>query len=277
MKNPGAPEPLYIAARRVLLNALEALGKQQQAVILVGAQAIYLQVGEADLAVPPFTTDADIALDPNKLSPNPNIEEAMRAAGFKAGNQPGAWLGKTTSQGATVEIPVDLMVPDSIGGPGRRAARLTGHGTKAARKARGLEAALVDHKTMEIASLEQKDSRIFSIAVASPAALLVAKLHKIGERVDAPQRQNAKDSLDVFRILRGTSTDELAKAMQRLSEHKFSSEVTKQALNFLKRLFADKKGIGLELTAASAAPLMAEAEVKESCLILAQSLINSTR
>ncbi len=39
---PGAPEPLYVLARRVLLDALEALGDQQDAVILVGAQAVYL-------------------------------------------------------------------------------------------------------------------------------------------------------------------------------------------------------------------------------------------
>lgn len=54
----------YVRARRVLLDALAALGAQRNAVILVGAQAIYLQVGEADLAVAVMTTDAELALDP---------------------------------------------------------------------------------------------------------------------------------------------------------------------------------------------------------------------
>jgi hypothetical protein len=50
---PGGkdPDPEYIAARRVLLDALEALGAHRKAVVLVGAQAIYLHVGEGDLAV----------------------------------------------------------------------------------------------------------------------------------------------------------------------------------------------------------------------------------
>jgi len=52
-------DELYILARRVLLDALEALGPHRDAVVLVGAQAIYLRVGEADLAVAPFTTDRD--------------------------------------------------------------------------------------------------------------------------------------------------------------------------------------------------------------------------
>jgi hypothetical protein len=49
------PAPEYVLARRVLLDALQALGSQRDAVVLVGAQAIYLHVGEADLAVPVMT------------------------------------------------------------------------------------------------------------------------------------------------------------------------------------------------------------------------------
>lgn len=44
--------PLYIVARTVLLDALDALGEQRDAVVLVGAQAIYLHAGDADIAVP---------------------------------------------------------------------------------------------------------------------------------------------------------------------------------------------------------------------------------
>lgn len=42
---PGEPDPLYIAAKRVLLDELEALSPPRNAVILVGAQAIYLHTG----------------------------------------------------------------------------------------------------------------------------------------------------------------------------------------------------------------------------------------
>ena len=36
---------LYVLARCVLLDALEALGAHRHAVVLVGAQAVYLRVG----------------------------------------------------------------------------------------------------------------------------------------------------------------------------------------------------------------------------------------
>ena len=59
---PGAPDPLYVAARRVLLDALTALHDHLGAIVLVGAQAVYVHAGEGDLVVAPFTTDADLAI-----------------------------------------------------------------------------------------------------------------------------------------------------------------------------------------------------------------------
>jgi hypothetical protein len=71
--------PLYVGARRILLNALEALAEHRGAVILAGAQAIYVRTGSADLdlTVAPYTTDADLTIDPRLLGPEPKIEEAM--------------------------------------------------------------------------------------------------------------------------------------------------------------------------------------------------------
>jgi hypothetical protein len=49
----GKPDPEYVKARRVLLDALAALAPHSEAVVLVGAQAIYLQTGGGELAVAP--------------------------------------------------------------------------------------------------------------------------------------------------------------------------------------------------------------------------------
>lgn len=49
---PGAPDPLYVAARRTLLDALDAVREHLEAVILVGAQAVYVHTGEGDLGTP---------------------------------------------------------------------------------------------------------------------------------------------------------------------------------------------------------------------------------
>ncbi|MDQ3317355.1 MAG: hypothetical protein M3522_08510 [Actinomycetota bacterium] len=61
------PDPLYALARGVLLDALEALNDQGDAVVLVGAQAVYLHTGAAELAVAESTTDSDLGIDPGAL------------------------------------------------------------------------------------------------------------------------------------------------------------------------------------------------------------------
>jgi hypothetical protein len=84
--------PLYIVARTVLLDALDALGEQRDALVLVGAQAIYLHTGDADIAVPVFTTDGDLVIEPARLKDEPKLAEAMTRAHFQPGLQPGSWF-----------------------------------------------------------------------------------------------------------------------------------------------------------------------------------------
>jgi hypothetical protein len=110
------------------------------------------------------------------------------------------------------------MVPDAVGGGGRRAARLAGHGKEVARKARGLEAALVDRAVMAIRPLESDDRRAFDVAVAGRAALLVAKLHKIAERISEREqrRLDDKDALDILRLLQASETSMLAETVKTL-------------------------------------------------------------
>src|SRR5262245_58716126 len=141
---PGAPDPLYVLARAALLDALEALGQQRDAAILVGAQAIYLHTGESDLAVPEYTTDADVVIHPARLHSKPEIEQALTSVGFVSGPRVGAWAITKELDGRPVSVELDLMVPEAVGGAGRRAARLVGHNEQVARKARGLEPALID-------------------------------------------------------------------------------------------------------------------------------------
>ena len=84
---------IYIDARETLLDAVEALRPHWGAIILVGAQAIYVhtQGEDARFAISPFTYDADLALDPNLLVDSPAIVEAMDRAGFRLGDQPGLY------------------------------------------------------------------------------------------------------------------------------------------------------------------------------------------
>lgn len=270
----GAPDPLYVAARHVLLDGFEALGDHREALILVGAQAVYLHVGEADLAVAPYTKDADFTLNPQVLAAIPLLEEVMARAGFRHGSQPGIWLTTRTVEDRPVDVELDLLVPDSLGGSGRRGARLVSHGNNVARKARGLEAALVDNALMAVSALEPGSSRTCQIRVAGPSALLVSKLHKLGERDrQDPTRLRPKDAHDVLRLLRGVATQTLASGLQLLQANELSAAVTGEAVEHLARLFGSAASLGSQLAAEAAAGLEPADMVTASCAALTHDLL----
>ncbi len=167
---PGEVDPLYVAARRVLLDALEALKNQHAALILVGAQAIYLHTGEAKFSVPECTTDADIA---------------------------------------------------------------------------------------------------------GPAALMVAKLHKISERISSPDRLADKDALDAYRLLRAIETEPLVEALRRLLRDDRSRDVTKAAIDYLRDLFGTPEAQGCGMAARSVVPLENPDEITAALAALAGDLLSS--
>lgn len=71
----------------------------------------------------------------------------------------GRWIATPHFEGQPVDVPVDFLVPEAVGSPGRRGARLGDHGKRVARKAKGLEAALVDRSNVVIEALEEDDPR----------------------------------------------------------------------------------------------------------------------
>lgn len=260
-------------ARTALLDAIEALEAQIDAIIVVGAQAIYLHTGSAVVAIAEFTTDGDLALDPEVLSADPLVNHAMRDAGFEPdprSSAVGTWISRRG-------VPVDLMVPDAVAGAGRRGMRVPPHDSKAMRRARGLEAALVDNAPILIGALDPAaDPREFTLAVAGPAALLVAKLHRIHDRIDTPDRLNNKDAHDVYRLLRAIETEVLSDALSRLLRDPLGSEVTREALEHLDRDFAlGANGRG-SLMAGAAERLVGDpVAVAEGVALLARDLIEA--
>jgi hypothetical protein len=272
---PGAVDPLYVLARAALLDALEALGAQRDAVILVGAQAIYMHTGAADLAVPEYTTDADVVIDPKLLHDVPEIESALTSAGFFRGPRVGAWAISKELNGQAVGVELDLMVPEAVGGSGRRAARLAGHNAQVARKARGLEAALIDKGPIAVKAFDEGDTRAFTIAIAGPAALLISKLHKIEERLaeGRPGRMDDKDALDVLRVLQAVRTSELAHAFHRLLRDEIAGNVTREALTVLANRFSTSRAPGSEMAARAAVPLADAETIRNSCGVLASDLL----
>jgi hypothetical protein len=259
------PDPLYVAARRVLLDGLAALGPHLGSLVLAGAQAVYLHAGEGDLAVAPFTTDGDLVIDPAKLADEPLLSEALLRVGFSASDQPGRWIRDS--------VPVDFLVPEALAGRRGRGAALGRHGTRFARQARGLEGAIVDSAVMRLGALESGDARVFDVAVAGPAALLVSKLIKLGERIG--QRARDKDALDLFRLLRATPTETLGLAVRRLLSSDIARPVTQEALTLLEKGFRTREGRGNDMLVRAVEGLEPEAELRASCSALAQELLES--
>jgi len=268
MKTSGEHDRAYVNARKALLDVLDALGPHRDAIVLVGAQAVYIHAGEADLAVAPYTTDGDVAIDPALLVEEPLLESVLRRAGFEPTDQPGSWLSREA-------IAIDLLVPASLGGKGRRGARLGVHGRRAARKVHGLEAALVDNDKRNVSSLDPSDDRSHDIAVAGPAALLVSKAHKISERVGKPDRESDKDALDVLRLLRAFESDVLARSLLMLSREDLSASVTLEAVEYLRSLFEETKSPGSLMAARAVGVLDDPDTIAASCQTLVNELLES--
>lgn len=241
----------YVGARTVLLDALAGLGAQREAVIVVGAQAVYLQTGDAGITgVAPYTTDADLALAPDWLAAEPQLEQLMEDAGFEQRGDPGVWWKSVPIDGTPTDIEVDVMVPERYApAGGRRSVRLPPHGKMIARRAVGLEGSIIDHDRIEVAALDGVDRRRFTVRVAGPAALLVAKAHKLRDRLAAGNvdRIADKDAADVYRLMLGVPVREVRRRLDPLLADDRAGPVCRDAIDLLAELFGARGAEGVRM------------------------------
>jgi hypothetical protein len=267
----GEAPPEYVSARRTLLDVLEALKAHLDAIVLVGAQAIYQFTGDSDLPIAEFTTDADLSINPQLLASTPLLMQAMKDANFIQVEDQLRW--KSASG-----VFVDLMVPEALveGTSRRSVTNLAEHGPMSARRTRGLEASLEDRERKIIQALEVSDIRTFEIWVAGPAALLVAKVIKLTERFDVndPDRVPQKDALDLFRLMQVIPTAELAQRLNRLLQSEVAAPTTTGAIQALARDFARSDAKAPKLAAqASGLPLSERGVLAESFALLVRDLL----
>ncbi len=136
---------------------------------------------------------------------------------------------------------------------------------------------------MTISALDPADLRRREILVAGPGALLVAKIHKIQERLAEARRATgvAKDALDVVRLLRGCREEDTAARLQGLLSGASSGDrvreataaVTAEAVESLRAEFGVTAGRGCSLAAAAAVGAMEEAELRASTVELTRRLL----
>jgi hypothetical protein len=175
----------------------------------------------------------------------------MEGAGFVLTDEPGIWEARLVRPGFDGEIvvPVDLIVPEELAPKaGRRSARLPGaHGKATARKSSGLAGAVVDNSPIAITALEADDARRITVNIAGYGALLVAKLHKLGDRLAKPERLEAKDAGDVYRIFDALAPEDMATTIRTLLDDERSAAATTKALAYLDQLFLTPTAIGTSL------------------------------
>lgn len=250
-------QELTIVARKVLLDGLTALERHLDALTVVGAQAVYLQTAEVPLAAAAYTSDGDLGVDPQQLADEPLLEHALRNAGFERlqQHQPGLWCRTETVGDITTKVELDLLIGQTLADGGSRSVKIQPHDKMAARRVPGLEPAVVDRVPMTITALESSDDRRIRVHVAGAAALLVAKTHKIHDRLNdsatRPDRLTNKDAGDVYRLMMGTRAREVGDTFRMLLSDPRVGEVATAGLIYLRKQFggADTAGVRLAVEA----------------------------
>lgn len=231
MTHPIDPAPEYVAARRALLDVLELLRPHNGSLVLVGAQAVYFHAPTQNPFQPSYTTDSDLVIDPVLITERPDIGAELLRAGYRDHTSPGTFYAPGSN------IPIDLMVPaGALTSRRGRTAHLSGHDARTARRTPGLEPALLDCARQTIHALEPGDDRTASIRIAGPAALTVAKLVKLRERLGGrPDRVLTKDAADVLRLMRHCDARAIGARIRRFpSEDSSCRKAVMDALDVLR-------------------------------------------
>jgi hypothetical protein len=172
---------------------------------------------------------------------------------IRGGFEPGIWIIQATVSGQEVSISIDLIVPAGASSSAtRRGARLGLHGGNlAARNIRGLEAVLIDHSPLVVNALDPSDSRSITTEVAGVASLLVAKAHKVQDRLSqgVARRIDDKDAADMIRIMQTTPPQEIGVKFRIFIEDEIAGQPTIDAIQYLQFLFGRRNSVGAEMAA----------------------------
>ena len=124
-------------------------------------------------------------------------------------------------------------------------------------------------------TLATGDDRAYEINVAGPAALLVAKVHKLADRIDADdnRRINSKDAFDIFRLLQAVDTAELIDEINLLAATGISAKVTAEAIAGFSDMFGTPTGAGTVLVAEHVMGIENRDVIVTSSVALSEELI----
>jgi hypothetical protein len=131
---------------------------------------------------------------------------------------------------------------------------------------------------MTITSMDPTDQRSSAVHVAGPTALLVAKLHKVGERtaqaVKRPDRVIAKDAADSYRLMLHLGAETAVERFDHLLGDPVAGPSTRIALSYLRALFGAPAATGVRLAVEGLASDLPADRVEAVCVGFAQSVLD---
>lgn len=276
------PDPYYVAARRVLLDALEDLADHRDAIIVVGAQAVYLRTGAANVGVAEYTTDGDLAIASDALAGSPLLEDVMSTRfdharrGPTVAEEPGVWTRSVDVDGERIEIPVDLIVPEGSLRQAARARRVlvpTASEPLARRPASRRPSSTND--VLPIEALDVQDRRSIASRVAGPTAMLIAKAHKINDRLAQearPDRLIDKDASDVYRLMLTTEPERINEVVPTLLDDPRIGGPAQRGLEMLRGQFGARRAPGVEMAVRALRLGVPEERVRAVCVSFVAAL-----
>ena len=127
---------------------------------------------------------------------------------------------------------------------------------------------------MRLNALDAADQREIEVRVAGPSALVVAKLHKLADRSQEGEarRLKDKDALDVLRLLRAISVEQLAQGLRDLRNSSLAGDVTREAIAHLQTFFGATSSPGIVMVVRAAERLENPGIIAASALALPDDL-----
>lgn len=114
-----------------------------------------------------------------------------------------------------------------------------------------------------------------TVEVAGVAALLVAKSHKIRDRIASGRsdRLSDKDAADVYRIMQTTRPVTVAQTVRTLVQDPMSADVTVEALDIMRDLFARRAGAGVTMAQRALQLAVDPDEIATLCVTFTEVLL----
>lgn len=217
-----------------------------------------------------YTTDGDLAIDPDLLSDDPDTGQALIDAGYQRGPNPGVLFARNG-------VEIDFMAPMGLSQhPVVEASSFQGEAASP-RRAPGLELALLDADPLHIAAREEADGRVIELRVAGAAALTVAKLIKLEERLAGSRcdRIISKDTGDLLRLFRYCDAETIGHRLSQLTSNEPVAPVVERATAFLRTDISRTASNLIALAVADRAVNEAERQVAAAMNELSRRLLSA--